>query len=164
MTMRTLALLRHAKAEDPAGYADDIDRPLSHRGRTDAVAVGQWLSETDLVPDRVLCSTAVRARDTWLAVASVVGEVSVLYEPSLYLAGASEALELVRQTDPTVSSLLVIGHNPGLSVLSRLLDPDGLADGGLKTSGLAVHRVEDAWSDTEEGSAPLVRSHTGRGR
>jgi phosphohistidine phosphatase len=163
MSERTLVLLRHAKAEPPDGYPEDIDRPLSRRGRADAEAAGKWLVESGLVPDLVLCSAAVRTRETWQAAASVVGEVPVTYEQSLYLSGAIDALELIQETDAAVSTLLVIGHNPTMSVLSALLDRDGGISGdGLHTSGMAVHRFGDAWSALDAGGAAVREEHTAR--
>jgi phosphohistidine phosphatase len=163
MSERTLVLLRHAKAEPPDNYAEDFDRPLSRRGRGDAEAAGQWLVSAGLIPDLVLCSAAVRTRETWLSVSSAVGEVPVTYEQSLYLSNAVEALELIQEVDVSVATLLVIGHNPTMSVLSALLDRDGGISGdGLHTSGLAVHRFDDVWSALDAQSAPLLQEHTAR--
>ena len=158
MTQRTLVLLRHAKAEHPSGYPQDIDRPLSSRGRADATAAGRWLVEAGLVPELVLCSSAVRTRETWRSAAETVGDIPVVYEPRLYLAGVLDALDLIQKTDASVSVLLVIGHNPTLSALSATLDPDGGGD-GLRTAGIAVHRLTGTW---ESQSAPLIHSHTAR--
>jgi len=163
MSERTLVLLRHAKAEPPDNYAEDFDRPLSRRGRADAEAAGRWLVAAGLIPDLVLCSSAVRTRETWLRVSSAVGQVPVTYEQSLYLSSAVEALELIQATDAAVGSLLVIGHNPTMSVLSALLDRDGGISGdGLHTSGLAVHRFDDVWGALDAQSAPLLQEHTAR--
>jgi phosphohistidine phosphatase len=164
MTERTLVLMRHAKAEPPDNYPEDIDRPLSRRGRADAEAAGKWLVERGLVPDQVLCSAAVRTRETWQCVSAAVGAVPVNYEQSLYLSNAVEALELIQQTDVSVGTLLVVGHNPAMSVLSALLDRDsGISGDGLHTSGLAVHRFDDAWGALDAQSAPLLEEHTARG-
>jgi phosphohistidine phosphatase len=157
MTRRTLVLLRHAKAEHPNGYPQDIDRPLSSRGRADAAAAGRWLVEAGLVPELVLCSSAVRTRETWRSAAETVGEIPIVYEPRLYLAGVPDALDLIQETDASVSVLLVIGHNPTLSALSATLDPDG--GDGLRTAGIAVHRLTGTW---QVRSAPLTHSHTAR--
>jgi phosphohistidine phosphatase len=163
MSERTLVLLRHAKAEPPDNYAEDFDRPLSRRGRGDAEAAGRWLVAAGLTPDLVLCSSSVRTRETWLRVSAAVGQVPVTYEQSLYLSSAVEALELIQQTDASVGTLLVIGHNPTMSVLSALLDRDGGVSGdGLHTSGLAVHRFDDVWGALDAQSAPLLQEHTGR--
>ncbi len=161
--MRTLVLLRHAKAERPEGYPTDIDRPLSPRGRSDAAAAGRWLVRKGLVPDQVLCSPSVRTRETWQSAEPILGQISILYEQSLYLGGAGETIELVRETEPTVSVLLVIGHNPTMSVVSARLDPHGIPGEDLRTAGLAVHRFEGAWSDLEPGKAPRTAKHTARG-
>jgi phosphohistidine phosphatase len=164
MTQRTLVLLRHAKAEPPDNYPEDFDRPLSRRGRADAEAAGKWLVKAGLVPDQVLCSAAVRTRETWQCVSAAVGEVPVTYEQSLYLSNAVEALELIQQTAASVGTLLVIGHNPTMSVLSALLDRDGGISGdGLHTSGLAVHRFDDTWGTLDAQGAPLLEEHTARG-
>jgi phosphohistidine phosphatase len=164
VTTRTLVLLRHAKAEDPDAYPEDIDRPLTPRGLADAAAAGQWLRDGGFVPDLVVCSAAVRTRETWKAAsARLGGAIPIVYEQSLYLAGFAEALELVRQTEPTVASLLVIGHNPTVSVLSAMLDPDGGGSAeGLPTAGMAVHRFDHVWRELDAQTAPLVASHTAR--
>src|SRR5690606_21935701 len=83
MTVRTLVLLRHAKAERPPGVAD-ADRPLSPRGHADAHAAGAWLKPR-FQPDLILCSPSKRTRQTWQAVASVLGAAPrVRYERRLY--------------------------------------------------------------------------------
>src|SRR5688572_27313979 len=118
MTVRTLVLLRHAKAAHPDGIAD-TDRPLTPRGHADAAAAGAWLAKQQLTPDLVLCSPARRTRETWQGVRVAMGaDPTVRYERDLYAAGAAELLDLVRATDPAVRTVLVIGHNPTVSVAS----------------------------------------------
>jgi phosphohistidine phosphatase len=68
VTVRTLVILRHAKATPYRGDDSDVDRPLTARGRADATAAGHWLAAHDLRPDLVLCSPARRTRETWAAV------------------------------------------------------------------------------------------------
>lgn len=159
MTERTLILLRHAKSVDPDPYPTDLERPLSPRGRRDATAAGAWLRDQKLLPDLVLCSTALRTRETLEGLALAASPV--VFEPRLYLGPAHDTLDLLRDGAPDVSTLLVIGHNPTLSMLSDLLDPDALPDEGLPTSGIAVHTVPGAWRDLS--SAALKTHHTARG-
>jgi phosphohistidine phosphatase len=163
MTSRTLVLLRHAKAERPDRYPKDIDRPLSARGRVDAAAAGRWLAGEGIVPDLVLCSPSVRTRQTWESAGPALGDVPVVYEALLYIGGVDETLELVHQTEATVSTVLVIGHNPTLSILSSVLDPGGSAGDGLHTAGLAVHRLDGAWPDFAAHSGALTLEYTARG-
>src|SRR5260370_39139442 len=63
--MRRLMLLRHAKPEHDAPSGHDQDRRLDERGRLDAAAIGSWIGRHPPLPDAVLVSTAVRARQTW---------------------------------------------------------------------------------------------------
>lgn len=175
MTDRTLLLLRHAKADRGAGLLD-IDRPLTHRGHADAAAAGAWLAHRRHRPDLVICSPAKRTRQTWHGVAVAMAEAAgatateqqraptVHYEAAVYADGQKELLELIRAADEAVATILLIGHNPGISLLSAMLDPDaGDGSDGLRTSGLAVHRVAGDWAGCGPGSASLVDSHTARG-
>ncbi|AGZ38376.1 SixA phosphatase family protein [Actinoplanes friuliensis] len=171
MTVRTLVLLRHAKAETP-GELPDFDRHLTAAGRSAADAAGSWLADERLRPGLVICSTAARTRETWQGVSVAMAQADpdahspeVHYEQSLYDGGRTEVIDLLRAVPDTVHTVLVIGHNPTMSDVSILLRPweENAVLESLKTSGLAVHRAEGSWSDTEPGSLPLVLAHTARG-
>ena len=124
--MRTIVVMRHAKAEQ-AGPTD-FDRPLAARGHRDAVAAGAWLSETGFEPEYALVSAALRTRETWASVAEGAGwELDADFDRSLYAAGSESALDLVREMADDVQRLLVIGHNPTMASVAQLLD-DGDAD------------------------------------
>ena len=59
-----LLLLRHAKSDWGSADLADIDRPLNSRGKAAAVTMARYLKENGLQPDRILCSTAQRTRET----------------------------------------------------------------------------------------------------
>jgi phosphohistidine phosphatase len=162
---RTLVILRHAKAARPGGVAD-LDRPLTERGHADTGAAGAWLAARGYRPDVVLCSPAKRTRQTWHGIAVALSDFKppvVHYEPALYDEGAGEILGLVRSIEPHLRTALVIGHNPTVSLLSAMLDPKAAHDSdGLRTGGIAVHRVEGPWSGCGAGTAPLIAGHTAR--
>lgn len=168
MTVRTLVLLRHAKADNPLGVAD-ADRPLSDRGLRDARAAGRWLAERT-VPELVLCSPARRTRQTWQAVAEQLPAQAVpevRYEPDLYRGGTAEAIALLRLIDDDLTRVLVVGHNPTLSYLAFTLvegtdSAARLDSDGLHTSGLAVHEFTGSWHDCGPGTAALSAAHTAR--
>lgn len=167
MTPLTLVLLRHAKAETP-GATRDVDRQLTARGRDDAQAAGAWLDAQGLRPELVLCSPAIRTRQTWHAVAVALAQANpaggapeVRYERALYEGGRTELVDLLRAVPQAVTNVLIVGHNPTMSDASVLLAPEPtMAE--LRTCGLAVHRSSGAWADTEPGSAELVQRHTAR--
>jgi phosphohistidine phosphatase len=160
VTTRTLVILRHAKADRAEGLAD-AERPLTDRGHADAAAAGAWLVQSGLLPDLVLCSPARRTRETWHGVAlGLPAAPEVRYEPALYAASARTLLAAVRTSAPEAATVLLIGHNPGLSDLSATLDPEGAE--GLRTAGIAVHTVNGAWTELTAGGAPLATGHTAR--
>jgi phosphohistidine phosphatase len=168
MTDQVLVIMRHAKAEQSPSKRD-IDRALTERGRADALAGGTWLAEQEIAPGVVLCSPAIRTRGTWHGVAIGLTETldggfrapDVAYEPDLYEAGVTAALELIRAVHADATTVLVIGHNPTMSALSYRLDDSRMrAAGGLRTSGIAVHRVAGTWA--EVAAATLTAEHTPR--
>jgi phosphohistidine phosphatase len=161
-TTRALVILRHAKSEHPEGVAD-ADRPLSERGHADAAAAGAWLLHSGLHPDLVLCSPARRTRQTWHGVAlALTTAPEVRYETAIYSGSVRSLIATVRAAAPEASTVLLIGHNPGLSELSALLDPDGADVSGLRTAGIAVHTFTGAWTELGNDAARLSTSHTAR--
>ncbi|GGM43635.1 phosphoglycerate mutase [Micromonospora sonchi] len=171
---RTLVLLRHAKAEPPTPDGPDADRPLAARGRADARAAGAWLARHGLLPDVVLCSAALRTRQTWHEVemgmtgsppeGGPTGPVPVVrYEQQAYEAHPDELLTLLRGVESSTATMLLIAHNPGVSLLSELLDPLNADPGGLRTSDLVVHRLAGPWAELGRGTAPISTRHTARG-
>ncbi|MGW0837182.1 SixA phosphatase family protein [Streptomyces prunicolor] len=169
--LRRLVVLRHAKSAWPEGVPDH-QRPLAPRGRRDAPAVGIALAETDSLPDLALCSTAVRARQTWeLASAEWGTPPPVRYEPSLYAADVPELLDAVHQVPPEVETLLLIGHNPGLEDLVLDLAGDSLDDAldevreKFPTSAIAVLAWHGStWRDLTPGTALLTGVTVPRGK
>lgn len=127
MVMRELILLRHAKSSWSDTELDDFERPLSTRGAKAAPKMGQWLVEHHLMPDRVLCSTAVRTRATLTLVLATFPEPVPAIEllDDLYLAAPQAMLDLIRSVPNESSRCMVIGHNPGLHQLALELTGNG---------------------------------------
>lgn len=162
--MRTLYLLRHAKSDRSDPALADSDRPLAPRGRRDTPDMGSYMRAHDYLPDLVLCSTAIRTRETWdLLQPELGGASAVEYDRKLYLASPEVMLQRLRGVGEDVATALMIGHNPGLARLAALLAPRGdraaLARMREKypTSGLAViHLHVTRWEQIEPGSGTLT--------
>jgi len=136
--MRELILLRHAHAEPADNGLADIDRPLSPHGLAEAEAAGRWLLEQRLVPDRVLCSPARRARETLEAVLERTGYVEQRLEERIYEA-APGTLAALLDEHREVERLLVVGHNPGLEQLVALMHSGQSGDyRGMPPASVAV--------------------------
>jgi phosphohistidine phosphatase len=166
--MLTLTLFRHAKSNWDTPDLDDRDRPLNARGLAAAPLMGAFLREHNLKPDFVLCSTAVRTRQT-LELASDAWQPKprTKHEGALYLAEPISLLERVRRTPGTVRHLMIVGHNPGLQILGLELIGDGdpeqinaISD-KLPTGGLIVITFDaKSWSDVGPGKGRLAHFAT----
>lgn len=174
---RRLVLLRHAKSDWPD--VADHDRPLAKRGRRDAPEVGRWLGESGYLPDAVVCSTALRTRETWelassglLAVAPDASPV-VRYEPRVYEASVLGLLMLVREFQPDWQTVLLVGHNPGMAELTaalpaprmsapRMSAPPPEPPPAFPTAAAAVLALPGDWADAAPGEARLLCFRTPR--
>jgi len=120
--MKTLLLLRHAKSQNLTPGSTDLERPLKESGMKQAQAVGLWLKEQGLMPDLVLCSTATRARATTEIVLRAAELSAVVhYEQAIYEGGPGEILQLIANIANNGNTVLLVGHNPGMEELVRLL-------------------------------------------
>lgn len=166
--MHTLHLLRHAKSSWADDKLDDHDRPLSRRGRRDAETMARHLAEAGRKPDLVLCSTAVRTRETLAPLLKRLKPHRILLDRDLYLAPGSALLEHVRDTDDEVGTALLIGHNPGLHELALLLaDPESPVklpslSGKFPTGALATFRFAPSWRRLKPRGATLIAYVTPR--
>ena len=148
-------LLRHAKSSWDEPELADHDRPLAPRGRKAAKRMARWASDNGVRPELVLCSTALRARATLDLVLDGLGEPEVAIERRLYHAWADDLLERLRGVSAGVDGVLLVGHNPGLHELARLLSPPG--PDGFPTGALAELRLAiDAWPAVQPGCAELA--------
>jgi len=165
--MRTLYLLRHAKAapwDDPsAPELADIDRPLTAAGRRAATALGEHLRWSGCRPGLVVCSPALRTRQTLDLVASGLGlQARVQVDDSLYGASAAVLWHRVRAVPDTAEEVLIVGHNPGLHELAMNLSEHGddklrarlhqkLGTGAFVT----VAWAENSWTELRKSTAVL---------
>jgi phosphohistidine phosphatase len=161
-TTRRLILLRHAKSDWPD--VPDPDRPLAKRGRRDAPRIGRWLHEQGYRPDVVVCSDALRTRQTWDLVAPELGgSPAVRFEPRAYAASALTLLYLAQELPSRYRTALLIGHNPGLSELAAsLAAPPPVTGNGrgpairLPTAAVAVLELPGDWPTLTPGQARLI--------
>jgi phosphohistidine phosphatase len=135
--MRRLLIFRHAKA-GPRDEKHDKERQLIDRGRSDSALMGRMMRKKGYVPDLVLCSSAVRTRETWEhTYPELQAKPETKFLDSLYDASEGTILDCLQHADDAVPNLLYIGHNPGLERLARLLirDPE-TADERRRTAAL----------------------------
>jgi phosphohistidine phosphatase len=155
--MKRLYLLRHAKAVPADPSIDDFERPLHDRGRRDAPVIGRRLRERGLVPERVVSSTAARAYATARIVARElrIPVRGIVRDDGLYLAAPATLLATARATADDVGSIMLVGHNPGLTDLANALTDrriDNLPTAAVWCADFDVAR----WADVERETGTLV--------
>jgi phosphohistidine phosphatase len=137
--MRTVYLLRHAKSSWDEPGLPDRDRVLAPRGRKAARRIADHLERERIRPDLVLCSPAARTRETLERIHDAIGEPEVVFDERLYGATEAELLSCLHETAPEISSVMLVGHNPGIGDLLVLLAergshlPDAVPTGALAT-------------------------------
>ncbi len=120
--MKTLLLMRHAKSDWNSPELSDHQRPLNKRGRRAAPVMAKLLSERKLLPDLLISSDALRAQQTsTLVTESWEAPERLKLTRRLYLAEPSTYLEILTEVPVGTKSVMLVGHNPGISHLVRLL-------------------------------------------
>jgi len=157
MQMKRLYLLRHAKSSWDDDSLSDVERPLNKRGQRDAPMMGQRIHSRGFLPDRIVSSGAVRAEATARAVAREIGYQAsrIEREDALYLAGPATLLEIVRRADDTLGSLMLVGHNPGMTDFANALSDlriDNLPTCGIFCADFSVGH----WRNLTPGTGKVV--------
>lgn len=158
---RRLLLLRHAKSSWDDPTLADHDRPLAPRGRKAAKLIGEHLRHEQVGISLVLCSSALRARET-LDLLALPGEAQI--ESALYGASAEQLLERLRLVSDEVESVLLIGHNPAVQELAASLvrGGDELAERKFPTAALATVTFGGPWRALDRDHAELAALVTPR--
>ncbi len=134
--MLTLSLLRHAKSNWGHPDLEDIDRPLDARGEKAAPRMGAFLLASGLVPDLILCSPALRTRQTLaLAFTALPAPPEIIIDETLYEASTAALMATLRAVPAGKHHVMVIGHNPGLQLLALSLAGSGSTE--------AAHAIAD---------------------
>lgn len=160
--MKQLFILRHAKSSWSDARRKDHDRPLNKRGKRAASLIGAHMAQRGYRPDNILCSSSLRTRETLDLVRPFLGDdIPVRIEERLYLATASQLLTCLRGLPADRSSVLLIGHNPGLEDLVALLRDPATSPVGVPakfpTAALAVFDLPVTdWARIDAGMGTLV--------
>ncbi len=165
--MVRLYILRHAKSSWKTEGLDDFDRPINARGRKAAPAMGYYMQQHNIQPELILCSAAIRARETLaLILAALDGEPTIEIEKGLYLASTETLLDRLRQLDDGPNAVMLIGHNPGLHDLALLMSAPGEEQvSAVKYPTAALTELAfkgRRWSDISPGTGTVVRFVTPR--
>jgi phosphohistidine phosphatase len=127
-----LHLLRHAKTNQISPTGKDFDRELLPRAYEQCAELKRYLHDHPIAPKHILCSSAVRTRQTLDQIKAFFADVPVTFLDELYLASAGELLKIINELQ-SPEDILLIGHNEGISELASELSAGFIL---LKTCGL----------------------------
>lgn len=149
--------MRHARALPAAPGQSDHDRPLGPDGIAAARRMGRLLEDVDLVPARVVTSTAVRARATAeQAIDAGAWDAPLDLEPGFYQASVEDVVAIV-STASEVERLLIVGHQPTWGTLVAHLTGESVE---MRTATVAVVGLPvDTWADILSVRGSLVGVH-----
>ena len=153
--MKRILLLRHAKSSWDDPTLRDHERPLAPRGLRATELIAEHARENAVPVDLVLCSSALRARETLERLDGWLGRAQTSVEDALYAASDEALLERLRAIPEAVGSVVLIGHNPGLHDLAVDLTREGRRLERFPTGALATLAFDGRWSELGSGRARL---------
>lgn len=156
---RRLILTRHAKSSWDDPLTPDHERPLNERGKRAAADLGQWLASRGYLPQEVLCSDALRTRETYAGIAPALQNApSPDLKPSLYHAGPDVMMAVLRHA--RAETVMMVGHNPGISEFAARLvaRPPVNAEFQRYPTGatIVVDFMIDDWKDVSFGTGAAL--------
>jgi len=151
--VRTLYLLRHAKSSWKDASLSDFERPLKRRGREAAELVGERLAQEKLKNPVLICSPAVRTRETAeLVLKSSKLRVEERWDERIYEASLRDLLQVVSEVPDDKTAVILVGHNPGFEELLAFLTGESRR---MPTAALAKIKFDVSWKDIEPRSGRL---------
>ncbi len=153
--MKTLTILRHAKSSWKDLALADFERPLNKRGKRDAPFMAKKFQEKGHTPDLILSSPSTRTRLTVEAFSQALPTTQVRFEEGIYEAHAQNLLKLIRKQASEIASLMLVGHNPGLTDLVNYFATDHIDN--VPTTGLLQFELSaESWQQVDAQSAQLI--------
>jgi phosphohistidine phosphatase len=151
--MKYLYLVRHAKSSWDEPGLSDLERPLNNRGKKDAPLMGKIIADKKIKPDLIISSPAQRARKTAIAFAEEFGikKKEIIFDEKIYEATSSELIEVIRNFNNDFQTVMLFGHNPGLTNLSNSLSQKIIDN--IPTCGIVALKFDDDWKNIKPKSA-----------
>lgn len=154
--MKTLHLVRHAKAETTSNNSKDFYRALATSGMIDAARMARNLANTGAKPDLLVASPAERTTRTAEIFADQLKYDSekVIYFEELYDGRLQEYLKIINEIEPNINDVLLVGHNPNISYMAEYLTGDDIGD--VPTSGIVTIKFKTNWAEITKKSGDLI--------
>ena len=157
-----LYIMRHAKSDWSGPQISDFDRPINKRGTRNAIRIGGWMNENNHIPQKIISSPALRAKETIELVTEQISKFNLedlTYEDELYLAGFTQLIEFINTFKDKVQSLMLVGHNPGIeNLVNYLCDRSGDKETIVTTANLFIFKFSSDSFNTAVDIIELVEA------
>jgi len=157
-----LYIMRHAKSDWSGPQISDFERPINKRGTRNAIRVGQWMNENNHIPQKIISSPALRAKETIELVTEQITKFNLedlTYDDELYLAGFTQLIEFINTYKDKVQSLMLVGHNPGIeNLVNYLCDRSGDKETIVTTANLFIFKFSSDSFNTAVDIIELVEA------
>lgn len=153
--MKRILILRHAKSSWTDPNLSDFERPLNERGLRTAPFMGKLIVERGLSPAAIISSPAKRARQTAELVVNEIGvETNLSFDDRIYEASPNALRIVVSETISDLTSVMIVGHNPGIEGFIRHLT--GKIE-SMPTAALAVIDLNiESWKEINHDTGSLI--------
>ena len=143
--MKEIYVLRHAKSSWDNSSLSDFERPLADRGISDAKKMSKFLKDMNIKIDKVLCSNAIRAKETFDLTADGFNfEIDkATYSDKLYFGDTTTIIQDLKELDESLNNILIVGHNPTLHYLVEILTNESI--NRFTTCNLAIISHDGEW-------------------
>lgn len=155
--MKKLFIVRHAKSSWDFPELDDFDRPLNSRGKRNVPEMGRRLAAQNVLPDLLISSPAKRAAATARRIAEVIGysKERIRKDRDFYHGDIGDFMNVIQNTNSEVNSLMIFGHNPGLTDLTNMLSGSSIYN--IPTCGIVeIEFNVDSWDEVRKGNGKLI--------
>ena len=157
-----LYIMRHAKSDWSGPQISDFERPINKRGTRNAIRIGGWMNENNHIPQKIISSPALRAKETIELVTEQISKFNLedlAYEDELYLAGFTQLIEFINTYKDKVQSLMLVGHNPGIeNLVNYLCDRSGDKETIVTTANLFIFKFSSDSFNTAVDTIELVEA------
>ncbi|MBN2012574.1 histidine phosphatase family protein [candidate division KSB1 bacterium] len=155
--MKTLILIRHAKSSWKHPDLSDFDRPLNHRGKSDAPMMAARLNDRSIQPEIILSSPANRALTTAQHFANTLGipDDAIQTVPTLYMQGISAMLSVIQNLADDCHTAALFAHNPDITGMANFLSNTYVDN--IPTCGIFCMEMKiTTWREVAEHSGTVL--------
>lgn len=158
LSQKKILLMRHAKSSWDQPTLRDFERPLNKRGEKDAPRMGRYLKKMGFVPDYVISSPAVRAKQTILLAANEMGleEDQIHWDEDLYYESVDAYLKAIMESDDDYGLVMAVGHNPMIEQAIGVFSGRPVKE-KVPTATIACFEAKvSAWKEVQPGNCELL--------